>query len=84
MPSASTSTFMIAQCVEIVLVPFDEEAVFHRGGTDGHGPVQLVAGQHKAADMLGEMAGKAHQSVGEECTARSTAALPGSQSPWRT
>ena len=53
------------QSVEIVLVPFDEIAVVHGGGADGHCPVQLVAGQDKAADMLGQVAGKAHQPVGK-------------------
>ena len=57
--------FHDAQRVQIVLVPFDEIAVVHRGRADGHDGVEIILGQHKAADMLGEMAGKADQLVGE-------------------
>ena len=49
------------QRVQIVLVPFDEVAVFHRGRADGHDAVQKILGQDKTADMLGEVAGKTDQ-----------------------
>ncbi len=54
-----------AEAVDVVLVPFDEVAILHRGGTDGHDGVKPVLRQHEAADMLGEMAGEADQLVGE-------------------
>ena len=65
MPSASTSTFMMRKRIEIVLVPFDEAAVFHRGGTDGDDGVEMIFRQDEAADMLGQMAGKSGQRSGE-------------------
>ena len=58
------------QRVEIVLVPFDKIAVVHGGGADGHCPVQLVAGQHEAADMLGQVPRKSHDRPGEMDRAR--------------
>ena len=65
MPSASTSTFIMPSAIDIVLVPFDEVAVVHRGRADGHDGVEPVARQHEAADMLREMARKSHDLVGE-------------------
>ena len=48
-----------AECLQVVLVPLDEGAFLHRRIADGHGLVERAAGQHEAADMLREMAGKA-------------------------
>ena len=47
-----------AQRVDVVLVPFDDGAVFHRGILDGAKFVQTALGDDKAADMLGQMARK--------------------------
>ena len=47
--------------IDIVLVPFDEGAVFHRGIADRHIGVEPVLGQHIAADMLRQMTRKADQ-----------------------
>src|SRR5262249_18884340 len=47
-----------AQSVDIVLVPFDERAVFHRCIADRHGLVEPVLSEHEAPDMLREMARK--------------------------
>ncbi len=44
------------ECVDIVLVPFDEGALVHRGVADRHDLVEPSARQHETADMLGEMA----------------------------
>ncbi len=52
MPSASTSTFIRPKRVDVVLVPFDEGAVVHRGVADRHGLVEAYAGQDEAADVL--------------------------------
>ena len=49
------------QDVDVVLVPFDDLAVLHRGGLDRHEIVEPVARQHEAARMLGEMARRADQ-----------------------
>ena len=54
-----------AKFIDIVLVPLDEGAVVHRGIADGDKLIQPVTRQHETADMLGEMARKAHQPVGE-------------------
>ena len=54
-----------AQRVEIVLVPFDDGALLHRGVLDRHDIVEPAAGDDESADMLGEMAGKADQFAGE-------------------
>ena len=51
--------------VEIVLVPFDHGTVFHGGIADRDDLRQRPAGQHEAADMLGQMAGEADQLLGE-------------------
>ena len=48
-----------AEFVDIVLVPFDDGAPFHRRMEDGHDFVDPPAGDDEAAHMLGEMAGKA-------------------------
>ena len=65
MPSASTSTFMNLQRVDIVLVPFDDLAVLHRRRLDRHEIVEPVVGQDEAARMLAEMARRADQLRGE-------------------
>ena len=54
-----------AELVEIVLVPFDDGAILHRGILDRHHFVEPAAGDDEAADMLGQMARKAHQLLGE-------------------
>ncbi len=69
--------------VEIVLVPFDEIAVVHRGGADGYDLVQPVTRQNETAHMLREMAGKADQLVGEQHRARDHH-IAGSKLPCRT
>ena len=50
-----------AQFVDVVLVPLDEGAVGHGGVADGDQFVQPVLGQDEAADVLGQMPGKAQQ-----------------------
>ena len=45
--------------VYVVLVPFDDGAILHRGVLDGAQLVQAALGDDKAADMLRQMAGKA-------------------------
>ena len=50
-----------AECVEVVLVPFDGGAVLHRRVHDGDDLVEPVAGDDEAAAVLGEMARKAGQ-----------------------
>ncbi len=47
-----------AQRIDVVLIPFDEATIRHRGIMDGHRFIQPVLGQHKAADMLGQMPGE--------------------------
>ena len=53
-----------ADRVEVVLVPFDHPALVHRRLHDRHHLVEPVAGDDEAADVLGEMPGKAHDVVG--------------------
>ena len=65
MPSASTSTFMNLQRVDVVLVPLDHLPVVHRRRLDRHQLVEPVMGQDEAAGMLAEMARRAHQLAGE-------------------
>ena len=50
-----------AERFQIVLVPLDERAVRHRRIVDRHQFLQRPFAQHKAADVLGEMAGKFEQ-----------------------
>ena len=52
-----------AERVDVVLVPFDEGAVVHRRVADGHDLDQRPARQHEAADVLRQVARKAHQLV---------------------
>ena len=49
------------QRVDIILVPFDDLPVFHRGGLDRHQFVEPVEREHEAARMLREMARRADQ-----------------------
>ena len=51
--------------VDVVLVPFDDLAVGHRGRLDRHEVVEPVVGQHEAAGVLAEMARRADQLAGE-------------------
>ena len=51
-PSANTSTFMMPKRVDVVFVPLNEIAVFHRRRADRNNRVQPVLRQHKSADML--------------------------------
>ena len=53
------------QGVDVVLVPFDDLAVVHRGRLDRHQLVEPVVGQDEAAGMLREMARRADQLAGE-------------------
>ena len=54
-----------AERVDVVLVPFDEGALVHGGIADRHRLVERRAGEHEAADVLGEVARKADQLVRE-------------------
>ena len=54
-----------AERVDVVLVPLQEGAVRHGAVVDRHGLVEALAGEHEAADVLGEMAREAHQLAGE-------------------
>jgi hypothetical protein len=51
--------------VEIVLVPLQDRAVGHRGVLDRHHPLDRVAGDDEAADVLRQVPRRAHQLVGE-------------------
>ena len=50
-----------AEGVEIVLIPFDDRALGHRGVFNRHQFIEPAAGHHEAADMLRQMARKADQ-----------------------
>src|SRR5258706_14246879 len=50
---------------QVVLVPLNEGALFHGGVADGHNLGQWPSRENKAANMLGEMAGKTDQLVGQ-------------------
>ena len=52
-----------AERIDIVLVPLDEGAVCHGGVVDRHQLIQPRLGQHKTADMLGQVARHAHDLV---------------------
>ena len=49
------------QGVDVILVPFDDLAILHRGRLDRHQIIQPVMGQHEAARMLRQMPRCAHQ-----------------------
>ena len=51
--------------VDVVLVPFDEGAVGHGRIADGHDLDQRALAEHKAADVLAEMAGEPDQFGGQ-------------------
>ena len=51
--------FQHAKRVDIILVPFDEGAVFHGGIANRHGFIEAFTRQNEAADMLREVAGEA-------------------------
>ena len=53
-----------ADGVEVVLVPFDHLALVHRRLDDRHDLVEPIAGDDKAADMLGQVARKPHDAIG--------------------
>ena len=53
-----------AERIDVILVPFDEIAVFHCRRADRNDGVQPVAGEHETADMLRQMARKTEQLVG--------------------
>ena len=53
------------QRVDVVLVPFDDLPVLHRGRLDRHELVEPVLGQDEAARMLREVARRADQLAGE-------------------
>ena len=57
--------FQDAERVEVVLVPFDRGAVFHRRVGDGHHLRQGAAGDHEPADMLRQVSGKTRQFAGK-------------------
>ncbi len=50
-----------AQRVEVIFVPFDDGAIFHRGVLDRNELVEPAAGDDEPADMLRQVAGKADQ-----------------------
>ena len=50
-----------AQRIDVVLVPFEEGAVLHGAVVDRHGGIEPLAGEHEAADVLGEMPREAEQ-----------------------
>ncbi len=58
MPSASTSTFIRPIASMSSLSHSMEGAVRHGAVAHRHGLVEAPAGQHEAADMLGQVAGK--------------------------
>ena len=57
--------FHDAERLDVVLVPLDEGAVRHGGIADRHRLVERTLGQHEAADVLRQVAGKADQLFGE-------------------
>ena len=57
--------FVDAKDIEIVLVPFDDGAIFHRRILDRHQLVEPILGQDKTADMLRQMAGEVAQGRGQ-------------------
>ena len=49
--------------IEVVLVPLDHGAAFHRGVFDRHEAREFVARDHEAPDVLREMPRKAHEGL---------------------
>ena len=54
-----------AERIQVILVPFDNRALGHGGVADGHHFAQRAPGDHHAAGMLGQMAGKAGHFPGQ-------------------
>src|SRR5262249_12267811 len=54
-----------AERIDVVLVPLEEGAIVHGGVADRHRVVEPLAGEHAAADVLGEMAREAGPLVRE-------------------
>ena len=54
-----------AQCLDIVLVPFDETAFGHRPIADRHGFGERPFGEDETADMLGQMSRHANHLLGQ-------------------
>ena len=54
-----------AERVDVVLVPFDEGAIRHRGIADGHQFIEPLAREHEAADMLRQVARKPDEAFGK-------------------
>ena len=54
-----------AERFQIVLLPFDDGAVFHRRILDRHDLVEPAAGDDEAADVLGKMTRRADQLFGK-------------------
>src|SRR5579862_9202256 len=52
--------------VEVVLVPLDDRALFHRGVLDRHHALETIARDDEAADVLRQVARKAQQMTGED------------------
>ena len=65
MPMARMSTFKQAERLEVVLVPLDDAAVFHRRVLDRHQLLDPVLADDEAARMLRQVARKADQLAGE-------------------
>src|SRR3546814_8417400 len=55
-----------SQRVDIILVPFDDLAVVHRGGLDRHQLVDPVTRQHEAAGMLRKVPRRVDQGARSE------------------
>ena len=68
MPSAEHIDLQQPQRFEIVLLPFDDGALVHRGVLDRHHFVDARARDEKAADMLREMARRIDQLLGKRIT----------------
>ena len=52
-----------AQCIDIILVPFDERSVSHGAIVDRHHLIKPILGEHETADMLREMPGEFEQLI---------------------
>ncbi len=61
MPERQAVDLEQAQRVEVVLVPLDDRAIGHRRVLDRHHPFEQVARDDEAADVLRQVARKAHQ-----------------------
>ena len=79
MPSASTSTFSRPSASRSSLSHWMTRALRHRGVFDRHQPRQRLARDHKAADMLRQVARKAEQRRRRASIRRAIAGLAGSK-----